>query len=166
MKRYWLTCCVVCLAIGGCCGSAICDEPTLQAAKSQLNAAPNPLDAIKKLTESTSTTKAEETAIDTHPPQVVEVLPEPSITFQQSVTTGSSGLIKTTRTVTEHWLVSEPWCSLCPAAKARFLRLGRKQSNIIDRAEAKRRHGKNVSGVPFEYTTNETIETAHTVSTA
>ena len=109
MKRYWLTCCVVCLAIGGCCGGQIvADEVTLQAAKSQLNAAPNPLEAIKKLTESTSTTKAEETAIDTHPPQVVEVLPEPSITFQQSVTTGSSGLIKTTRTVTEHWLVSEP----------------------------------------------------------
>ena len=76
MRAYWLTCCVVCLAIGGCCGGQIvADEVTLQSAKSQLNAAKNPLDAIKKLSDQTSAANAEEAAINTTLPQAAEVEP-------------------------------------------------------------------------------------------
>lgn len=156
MRIYWLTCCIVCLAIGGCCGSAIGDEPTLQAAKSQLNSVKNPLDAIKQLTESTSADSAEELAIDTPLPPSADVVP--SVTFSKTVG-ASDSLIRQQSTVTEYWLVSEPWCKNCPAAKARFKANGRPDDHVITIAEAKRQHGKIVSSIPYEYTTTEVRET-------
>lgn len=49
------------------------------------------------------------------------------------------------------YLVSEPWCTLCPAAKVRFTANGFPESQIITIAEAKSRFGLVVRGVPFEF---------------
>lgn len=67
-----------------------------------------------------------------------------------------SGLVETTAEVTEKWLVSESWCTYCPAAKARFLKEGNPADHVITIAEAKRLHGKDISSVPAEYTTKTT----------
>lgn len=53
----------------------------------------------------------------------------------------------------ERFLVSEPWCRNCPAAKQRFIASGGKPENIINIAQA-RNYGWNVTGVPFEFTIN------------
>ena len=49
------------------------------------------------------------------------------------------------------YLVSEPWCGACPAAKVRFKAKGFPESQIITIAEAKARFGIVVRGVPFEF---------------
>jgi hypothetical protein len=67
-----------------------------------------------------------------------------------------SGLIETTAEVTEKWLVSETWCTYCPAAKARFLKEGNPADHVITIADAKRLHGKDIGSVPAEYTTKTT----------
>ncbi len=86
---------------------------------------------------------------------------KPSISFSD-VASDSPDIVRTTGTkkVSEQWLVSEEYCSLCPEAKRRFRAAGHPESHIITRAEAKRLHGKNISGVPHEYT----IETEQTVT--
>jgi len=83
----------------------------------------------------------------------------PSIRFSV-VASGGPQLVKTkaTKTVTDRWLVSEDWCQNCPAAKVRFLQSGGSPLNILKIADAKRRHGKLIGGVPAEYQTESTVE--------
>lgn len=82
--------------------------------------------------------------------------PEPSITFNVTAKAAPS-LVTSQWKTTQHWLISEPWCSACPAAKRRFLAAGYPPENILSIAEAKARHGKTTSYVPYEYTTQEEI---------
>lgn len=49
------------------------------------------------------------------------------------------------------YLVSEPWCAACPAAKVRFRAAGWPAENVITIAAARARFGKVVSYVPFEF---------------
>lgn len=71
--------------------------------------------------------------------------------------TGRYAVAQATETVTvktktrTRYLVSAPWCGLCPAAKSRFRSRGFPESNIITIAEALARFGKVVSYVPFEF---------------
>ena len=51
----------------------------------------------------------------------------------------------------EWYLVSEPWCGSCPAAKARFLSLGWPQKNILTIAQCEARFGFRPDHVPFEF---------------
>ena len=51
----------------------------------------------------------------------------------------------------QRWLVSEPWCANCPAAKAKFLASGGQLSHIITIKESRSRHNKIVNSVPYEY---------------
>lgn len=83
----------------------------------------------------------------------------PTVTFS-TVAQSSGGLVRSSRTVTERWLVSEPWCVNCPAAKKRFLASGNSADNVLTIAQAKKRHGKIIISVPTEYTTESVIETA------
>lgn len=82
----------------------------------------------------------------------------PSIRFSV-IACGGTQLVKTkgTRTVTQRWLVSENWCKQCPAAKVQFLKSGGDPLNILTIADAKRRHGKTIGGVPAEYQTESTV---------
>lgn len=80
-----------------------------------------------------------------------EPTPRPEVNWETS--TASSGVSRSMARVPERWLVSEPWCSLCPAAKARFLASGGNPDNVITIAKAKELHGRIVKGVPHEYTT-------------
>lgn len=82
--------------------------------------------------------------------------PEPTITFNVIVKSTPS-LVTSKWMSTQHWLISEPWCSACPAAKRHHIAAGHPPENILSMAEAKRRHGKVTSYVPFEYTTQEEI---------
>ena len=68
-----------------------------------------------------------------------------------------SGIVKSTAAVKERWLVSEPWCPSCPAAKKRFLASGGSSGNIITIAKALELHGKEIDSVPREYTTEKEI---------
>ena len=74
------------------------------------------------------------------------------VTWSRPVQSASPGLVASEVQVTQHWLVSEPWCGLCPAAKRKFLAEGHPSSRIINIATA-RQIGQNVSGVPFRFTT-------------
>lgn len=80
----------------------------------------------------------------------------PSITFEAGPP-AKSGIVETKATVKERWLVSEPWCPNCPAAKARFKAAGGKDENIISIADALRLHGKVIDSVPREYTTDKEL---------
>ena len=51
----------------------------------------------------------------------------------------------------QHYLVSEAWCSHCPAAKARFEAMGWPKDNIITIAQAKALFGISVPYVPYEF---------------
>lgn len=79
----------------------------------------------------------------------------PRITFRAGST---DGLQRTTSSKQESWLVSEDWCVNCPSAKVKFVSSGGRPDHIITIAEAKRRHGKVIAGVPVEYTTTEIVE--------
>lgn len=143
MKKLWLPC-VVFLLIGGCCGH-LCYAQEFD----RRNQTPITI-------ESTSAVEPEERTIDTPLSTPADVLPV--VTFARTVG-ASDSLIRQQSTVTEYWLVSEIWCKNCPAAKARFKSNGRPDDHVITIAEAKRRHGKIVSSIPFEYTTTEVRET-------
>ena len=157
MRTYWISVSLISFVMGGCCGSAICDEPTLQAAKSQLNAVKNPLDAIKELTENTSEVVDEEAK---HTPLQTPSDVVPAVNWHTETKYGASdSLVRQQSTVTEYWLVSEPECIYCPAAKKRFLAAGHRFDHIIGRSEALAKHGRNVGPIPFEYTTSEVRET-------
>ena len=51
----------------------------------------------------------------------------------------------------EWYLVSEPWCVYCPAAKKRFLSLGWPKENILTIAECEKCFGFRPDHVPFEF---------------
>ena len=51
----------------------------------------------------------------------------------------------------EWYLISEPWCQHCPAAKRVFLAKGWPKENILTNAECKRRFGFVVPFVPYEF---------------
>lgn len=51
----------------------------------------------------------------------------------------------------EWYLVSESWCSHCPAAKKRFRSLGWPEANVLTIAECERRFGFRPDHVPFEF---------------
>ena len=80
----------------------------------------------------------------------------PQITFGASEPV-KSGIVKTQAVVKERWLVSEPWCRNCPAAKSRFKASGGKDENIISIADALKMHGLVIDSVPREYTTDKEI---------
>jgi hypothetical protein len=87
---------------------------------------------------------------------VEQIKPAPSITFEAGPPV-KSGIVETKSTVKERWLVSEPWCRNCPAAKSRFKASGGKDENIISIADALRLHGKVIDSVPREYTTDKEL---------
>lgn len=66
-------------------------------------------------------------------------------------TRSQSAPAATTGQTVERFLITEPWCGLCPAAKTRFLNSGGNPANIISMAEAQRRHGI-IHNPPHEYT--------------
>ena len=49
------------------------------------------------------------------------------------------------------YLVSEPWCKSCPAAKQRFLALGWSPDNILTMEECEAKFGFRPPHVPFEF---------------
>ena len=57
----------------------------------------------------------------------------------------------TKQTRREWYLVSEPWCVYCPAAKKRFLSLGWPESNILTLDQCEKKFGFRPSKVPFEF---------------
>ena len=59
----------------------------------------------------------------------------------------------------ERWLVSEPWCPHCPAAKRRFLQSGGRADHVITIAQALQMHGRTITSVPVEYTTGAVVQT-------
>ena len=67
------------------------------------------------------------------------------------------------QTVTERWLISEPWCGLCPAAKARFIQSGGRPDHIVNMATARALHGID-HNPPFEYTTTSVVQQAAAVA--
>lgn len=71
---------------------------------------------------------------------------------------GSSRVVTSQLKTTEKWLVSEPWCAYCPAAKKRFIEAGNPEDHVITIAKAKELHGRSINGVPAEYTTEATIQ--------
>jgi len=81
--------------------------------------------------------------------------PVPTIAVTSSA---APGLFRTTATVSDHWLVSEPWCRNCPAAKTRFLQAGHPADHILTIAQARQRHGKTITSVPAEYSTSSQRE--------
>lgn len=99
--------------------------------------------------------KRPETAVAVEPealPQQVPATAEPTPLIHWETSAASSGLVKATAKITDRWLVSEDWCSNCPAAKRRFLSSGGKPENIITIARAAELHGKQIGSVPQEYT--------------
>lgn len=58
------------------------------------------------------------------------------------------------------YLVSEPWCTYCPAAKAKFLAKGWSEKNILTRAQCEARFGFVPDRVPFEF--GEPVEAKET----
>jgi hypothetical protein len=84
-------------------------------------------------------------------PRQVPATEEPTPLIHWETSAAASGLVKATAKITDRWLVSEDWCANCPAAKARFKASGGKDENIITIAEALELHGKQIRGVPHEY---------------
>ena len=63
-----------------------------------------------------------------------------------------------TKTRTKY-LVSEPWCTRCPAAKSRFLAAGWPEENVLTIEQARKRFNLTISYVPFEFDEPETTAT-------
>ncbi len=103
----------------------------------------------------TAAVEAEQTPANSLTPAVVAPTPKPEVRWE--VAASSAGIVKSTATVKEHWLVSEPWCPSCPAAKKRFLASGGSPDNIITIAKSLELHGKEIDSVPREYTTEKEI---------
>jgi len=65
-----------------------------------------------------------------------------------------AGLEKLRSTVVkrrEWYLVSASWCSLCPAAKKKFLAKGWPEANVLTLDECQQRFGFKPTGVPYEF---------------
>lgn len=89
-----------------------------------------------------------------------ESVDPPQITIEFSDLVSSEPQLVRSRikaTTQERYLVSEPWCAYCPAAKTRFLSSGGKPENVIDIATAKAMGHSWGGGVPHEFT--KTVET-------
>lgn len=99
--------------------------------------------------------EAEQTPANPLSPATVEPTPKAEVRLEFAAS--ASGIVKSTATVKERWLVSEPWCPSCPAAKKRFHASGGSQANIITIAKALELHGKVIDSVPREYTTEKEI---------
>lgn len=84
------------------------------------------------------------------PVSIEQELPDPVIAIQpvhQSVP-----IVAIQPVQTKQWfLVSEPWCSHCPAAKRTFLLKGWPVSNVLTIAQCKERFGFSVPYVPYEF---------------
>lgn len=59
----------------------------------------------------------------------------------------------------ERYLVSEPWCPHCPAAKARFLASGGNPENVITIRQAQQMGHRWSGGIPHEFTMEIVVET-------
>lgn len=103
----------------------------------------------------TAAVEAEQTPANPLSPAVVEPTPKPEVRWE--VAASSAGIVKSTATVKERWLVSEPWCPSCPAAKKRFIASGGSPDNIITITKSLELHGKEIDSVPREYTTDKEI---------
>lgn len=108
-----------------------------------------------KKSGTTASVEAEQTPANPLSPVAVDPVAKPEIKWE--IAAASSGLVKSTATVKERWLVSEPWCRNCPAAKSRFKASGGKAENIISIADALKLHGHVIDSVPREYTTDKQI---------
>lgn len=86
---------------------------------------------------------------ETSPVQPADPAAPPSVSLSAGQESSSSKPVR--------WLVSEPWCQYCPAAKKRFLDTGGLEENVITIKQAKELHGKTIRGVPAEYWTTETV---------
>ena len=64
---------------------------------------------------------------------------------------GTSQTSASTSSVRQFFLVSEPWCPSCPAAKKRFLAKGWPETNVMTMAECQRRFGFRPPYVPYEF---------------
>lgn len=94
---------------------------------------------------------AEPAPVPEKPPEpVVQEVPKPSVSVPVAPVVHAA---PSNVEYVEHWLVSEPWCVHCPAAKRRFLAAGHPADHIISIREAARRHNKAVTSVPYQYTT-------------
>ena len=89
-----------------------------------------------------------------------EIVQPPAVSIEFITKAGESQLVrskvKTQRQ--ERYLVSEDWCTYCPAAKAKFLREGGKPENIVTMAEAAVM-GHSFRGVPAYFTKAVETET-------
>lgn len=52
----------------------------------------------------------------------------------------------------DHYLVSEPWCRYCPAAKAKFKAAGHPEENILTLDQCQARFGFRPGRLPYEFT--------------
>ena len=71
-----------------------------------------------------------------------------------AITDGPGFVVTETTTVTTHrqfYLVSESWCSHCPARKRIFLGKGWPESNVLTIAQCERRFGFRPPFVPYEF---------------
>lgn len=112
-----------------------------------------------------STTSETTAAVEgSSPHQTTNADPPAAVTveFSQAVAV-SSGLKTVAVPAFERWLVSEPWCSKCPAAKSRFIASGGKKNHIISIQQARDEHGISVSGVPHEFQTQTTRDVVNPV---
>lgn len=78
------------------------------------------------------------------------------------VETTKTKVVQTT-TQRQWYLVSESWCSACPAAKKRFKAKGWPEANILTIAQCQVRFGFRVPHVPFEF--GEPVTQTQTVKT-
>lgn len=84
-----------------------------------------------------------------------DAVTEPSVTKPPEVKPPAPAMEQVVQE--EHWLVSEPWCRFCPAAKRAFLAEGHPASHILSIRQARERHGMSVTSVPFRYTTKKSV---------
>lgn len=82
-------------------------------------------------------------------------IPE-TIEIEWSATTSGPSLTSHEVTVLEHYLVSEPWCQYCPAAKANFVSEGHNPANIINIAQARSMGEQWSGGIPYRFTRKTT----------
>ncbi len=108
-----------------------------------------------KKSGTTAAVEAEQQPANPLSPAVVDPVSKPEIRWE--IVASSAGIVKSTATVKERWLVSESWCRNCPAAKARFLASGGSKDNVITIAKALELHGQVIDSVPREYTTDKEI---------
>lgn len=90
-------------------------------------------------------------SLDTHVtvPDSPKAVKTPSVSIKQVMAAPAIHDVKVVKM--EKYLVSEPWCVNCPAAKRRFIAAGNPESHIIDTAEARNTHKQVFSSIPYEF---------------